>query len=141
MAAAVFLHNAIFTADPPPPASLAHRAPNRRGPHDRQLSSVSTVTLQTSTSEHSHPTEPLIHGHSESSVYLDLLARQPTHPSSHPPRGPGLSLQGDPVTLRGRRSIWERSVRKRLKRLRWAGRVLLAVIGECSAMRVLSSRP
>ncbi|KAI0830298.1 hypothetical protein BC628DRAFT_1313857 [Trametes gibbosa] len=133
MAAAVFLHNAIFTADPPPlpSASLAHRAPNRGGPHNRQLSSVSSVTLQTSTSEHSHPTEPLIHpGDSESSVYLDLLARQPTHPSrtSQPPIGQGLSLQGDPVTPRERRSVWERSVRKRLKRLRWAGRVLLTVI-------------
>ncbi|EIW56467.1 uncharacterized protein TRAVEDRAFT_65689 [Trametes versicolor FP-101664 SS1] len=130
MAAAVFLHNAIFTADPPPPASLAHRAPNRRGPHDRTLSSVSTVTLTTSTSEHSHPTEPLIHpGGSESSVYLDLLARQPTHPSSAPePRPQGLTLQGDPVTPRERRSLWERSVRKRLQRLRWTGRVLLGVI-------------
>ncbi|KAI0369331.1 hypothetical protein BV20DRAFT_1079338 [Pilatotrama ljubarskyi] len=129
MAAAVFLHNAIFTTEPPPPASLAHRAPNRRGPHDRQLSSVSSVTLQTSTSEHSHPTEPLIHpGSSESSVYLDLLARQPTHPSSPPPRGLGLTLQGDPVTPRERRNLWEQSVRKRLKRLRWAGRVLLGII-------------
>ncbi|KAI0633025.1 hypothetical protein C8Q77DRAFT_1058952 [Trametes polyzona] len=130
MAAAVFLHNAIFTTEPPPPATLAHRAPNRRGgPHDRTLSSVSTVTLQTSTSEHSHPTEPLIHpGSSESSVYLDLLARQPTHPSSPPARGPGLTLQGDPVTPRERRSVWERSIRKRLRRLRWAGRALLGII-------------
>ncbi|KAI0673148.1 hypothetical protein C8Q78DRAFT_969883 [Trametes maxima] len=132
MAAAVFLHNAIFTTDPPPPASLAHRAPNRRVPHGRQLSSVSSVTLQTSSSEHSHPTEPLIHpGSSESSVYLDLLARQPTHPSSPPPRGVGLSLQGDPITLRERRNLWETAVRRRLKRLRWAGRVLLGIICEC----------
>ncbi|OJT11186.1 hypothetical protein TRAPUB_12293 [Trametes pubescens] len=132
MAAAVFLHNAIFTTDPPPPASLAHRAPNRRGPHDRTLSSVSTVTLTTSTSEHSHPTEPLIHpGGSASSVYLDLLAQQPTHPDSAPgPRAQGLTLHGDAVTPRERRSLWERSVRKRLQRLRWAGRVLLGIICE-----------
>ncbi|KAI0331335.1 hypothetical protein GY45DRAFT_629593 [Cubamyces sp. BRFM 1775] len=136
MAAAVFLHNAIFTTEPPPPASLAHRGHaspphhHRRGPHTRQLSSVSSVTLQTSTSEHSHPTEPLIHpGSSESSVYLDLLARQPTHPSSPPPTSTrGLTLQGDPVTPRERRNIWEKAIRRRLKRLRWAGRVLLVVI-------------
>ncbi|KAJ2965894.1 hypothetical protein NUW54_g13963 [Trametes sanguinea] len=144
MAAAVFLHNAIFTNEPPaPPASIAPRVSigststghgrssnHRRGPHMRQLSSVSSVTLQTSTSEHSHPTEPLIHpGSSESSVYLDLLARQPTHPSSPPPtRGTGLTLQGDPVTQRERRNIWERAVRRRLQRLRWAGRALTVII-------------
>ncbi|RDX47657.1 hypothetical protein OH76DRAFT_726007 [Lentinus brumalis] len=138
--AAVFLHNAIFTTEPASPPSLAHpqsgphphwqhRAPNRRVPHDRQ-SSVSTVTLQTSTSEHSHPTEPLIHpGSSESSVYLDLLARQPTHPSSPPPaRGSGLTLRGDPVTARERRTQYEQMVRRRLKRLRWAQRALLVII-------------
>ncbi|KAI8990371.1 hypothetical protein BD414DRAFT_483405 [Trametes punicea] len=142
MAAALFLHNAIFTTEPPPPASLAHAHAHRSGPtspgggshrrslHTRQLSSVSSVTLQTSASEHSHPTESLIHpGSSESSVYLDLLARQPTHPSSPPPTsGVGLTLQGDPVTQRERRSLWERTVRRRLKRLRWAGRVLTAII-------------
>ncbi|RPD77216.1 hypothetical protein L226DRAFT_533220 [Lentinus tigrinus ALCF2SS1-7] len=139
--AAVFLHNAIFTTEPPSPPSLAHpqpggphphhRAPNRRGPHDRQLSSVSSVTLHTSTSEHSHPTEPLIHpGSSASSVYLDLLARQPTHPSSPPPaRGSGLTLQGDPVTPRERRIQYEQMVRRRLKRLRWAQRALFTIIG------------
>ncbi|CDO68745.1 hypothetical protein BN946_scf184989.g11 [Trametes cinnabarina] len=144
MAAAVFLHNAIFTNDPSaPPASIGHRVSigsastghgrssnHRRAPHMRQLSSVSFVTLQTSTSEHSHPTEPLIHaGSSESSVYLDLLARQPTHPSSPPPaRGTGLTLQGDPVTQRERRNVWERAVRRRLKILRWVGRGLTVIL-------------
>ncbi|KAI0693091.1 hypothetical protein C8T65DRAFT_668748 [Cerioporus squamosus] len=141
--AAVFLHNAIIATEPASPPSLAHphphfgphptqhRAPNRRTTHDRQLSSVSSVTLQTSTSEHSHPTEPLIHpGSSESSVYLDLLARQPTHPSSPPPaRGSGLTLQGDPVTARERRTQYERMVRRRLQRLRWAQRALFVIIG------------
>ncbi|KAI0742883.1 hypothetical protein C8Q80DRAFT_1221257 [Daedaleopsis nitida] len=137
MAAALYLHNAIFTSEPhsPPPlaAPHAHRlVPNRRGPHDRQLSSVSSVTLHTSTSEHSHPTEPLIHpGSSESTVYLDLLARQPTHPSSLGPaaRGLALSLEGDPVTPRERRVQHVRMVRKRLKRLRWVQRTLWVIIG------------
>ena len=133
MAAALYLHNAIFTTEPASPPSVAHthRSPNRRVPHDRQLSSVSSVTLQTSTSEHSHPTEPLIHpGSSESTVYLDLLARQPTHPSSPAGRTQGLSLQGDPVTPRERRIQHERVVRRRLKRLRLVQRVLWVIIGE-----------
>ncbi|KAI1790544.1 hypothetical protein LXA43DRAFT_890718 [Ganoderma leucocontextum] len=146
MAAAVFLHNAIFAADPPsPPAATpaiigagAHRAPNRRSAHahDRHLSSVSSITLQTSTSDHSHPTESLIHpdrlGSSESTVYLDLLARQPTHPSSpthrrdHPS---GLSLQGDVLSPRERKERYEKDVRRRLKRLRLMQRVLWVIIG------------
>ena len=147
MAAALFLHNAIFAADPPsPPAATAailgagaHRAPNRRGPHahDRHLSSVSSITLQTSTSDHSHPTESLIHpdhlGSSESSVYLDLLARQPTHPGSTthlPDRTSGLSLQGDAVSPRERKERHEKEVRRRLRRLRLVQRVLWVIIGE-----------
>lgn len=139
MAAALYLHNAIFTTEPSsPPLSAAHvhthRSPgtgSRRNPHDRQLSSVSSFTLRTSTSEHSHPTEPLIHGSRESSVYLDLLAQQPTHPSSTLPRALGLTLDGDPVTPRERRIQYERMVRRRLRRLRWVQRVLWIVIGEC----------
>ena len=155
MAAAVFLHNAIFAADPPsPPAATAailgagaHRAPNRRGPHahDRHLSSVSSITLQTSTSDHSHPTESLIHpdhlGSSESSVYLDLLARQPTHPGSTthlPDRTSGLSLQGDAVSPRERKERHEKEVRRRLRRLRLVQRVLWVIIGECSALSLYS---
>ena len=151
MAAAVFLHNAIFAVDPPsPPAATAaiigaghaNRAPNRRGPHahDRQLSSVSSITLQASTSDHSHPTESLIHpdhlGSSESSVYLDLLARQPTYPSNTThlhDRASGLSLQGDAVSPRERKERHEKEVRRRLRRLRLVQRVLWIIIGECGS--------
>ncbi|PIL25862.1 hypothetical protein GSI_11615 [Ganoderma sinense ZZ0214-1] len=154
MAAAVFLHNAIFAADPPsPPAATAatlgagaHRAPNRRAhhAHDRRLSSVSSITLQTSTSDHSHPTESLIHpdhlGSSESSVYLDLLARQPTHPGSltHPPdRTSGLTLQGDAVSPRERKERHEKEVRRRLRRLRLVQRVLWVIIEFLTPRHVL----
>ena len=146
--AAVFLHNAIIAAEPPtPPPTVAQHAPPStyapsmsratRVPHNRTLSSVSSVTLHTLPgSDNSHPTEPLMHpGDSGSTVYLELLARQPTHPST--PRrtaGPGLTLQGDPVTARERRVQRERAVRRRLRRLRWAQRALWAVVGEWNAV-------
>ncbi|TBU30977.1 hypothetical protein BD311DRAFT_689927 [Dichomitus squalens] len=146
MAAAVFLHNAIFAAEPPsPPPAIAgphhhhrhhrRRSPNRRLPHDRQLSSVSSITLHASASEHSHPTESLMHpsesADAESTAYLDLLARQPTYPDSvgHHARASALSLRGDPFSLRERRVAHEKLVRRRLKRLRLAQRVLWVVIG------------
>ena len=147
--AAVFLHNAIFATDPPapPPSAVAHRgAPHSppssphphgrsssgaRHAHDRTLSSVSLQTLQTLPSDQSHPTESLIHGadDSASTVYLDLLARQPKHPSSPATMG-GLTLQGDPLSARERRVQRERTVRRRLRRLRWVQRALWAVIAE-----------
>ncbi|OBZ74938.1 hypothetical protein A0H81_05510 [Grifola frondosa] len=129
--AALYLHNALFASEPSVPPALAQRSLDRRNTHERQPSSVSSVTFQTATSEHSHPTEPLIQRSSGSSAYLDLLSRQPNHPD-HGPRdsfNSGLSLRGDPVTPQEVRSHWERSVRRRLRRLRWAKRTLLVVIG------------
>ncbi|KAI0946294.1 hypothetical protein AcV7_010309 [Taiwanofungus camphoratus] len=130
--AALYLHQALFASEPSPPPTLAHRSPGSRTPHDRQLSSVSSVTLRTTShSDHSHPTEPLLHPpSSESSVYLDLLSRQPHHPDGSG-SGPntGLNLEGDPVTVSERRGHWERVVRKRLRRLRWTRRSLLVIIG------------
>ncbi|KAH9943904.1 hypothetical protein B0H21DRAFT_747516 [Amylocystis lapponica] len=128
--AALYLHQALFATEPSTPIR-AHRSLTVRSSHDRHLSSVSSATLRTSNSDHSQPTEPLLHPlDSESSVYLDLLSRQPQHPAG-PENGShvGLSLEGDPVTLSERRSLWERVVRRRLRRLRWAKRILLAVIG------------
>ncbi|KAH9920823.1 uncharacterized protein BXZ73DRAFT_91857 [Epithele typhae] len=116
--AAVFLHNAIFAAEPPtpPPPSLSSHAHSHRG---------GPFLL-------SHPTEPLLRPNSfadsASSVYLGLLARQPTHPDA-PTVGMGLTLQGDPLTMREKRVQRERAVRKLLRRLRWAKRALWALIG------------
>lgn len=136
--AALYLHQALFASEPSPPPTLAHRSPGSRTPHDRQLSSVSSVTLRTTShSDHSHPTEPLLHPpSSESSVYLDLLSRQPHHPDGSG-SGPntGLNLEGDPVTVSERRGHWERVVRKRLRRLRWTRRSLLVIIGKASSTR------
>lgn len=129
--AALYLHNALFTSEPPshPPPSFARRPLSGRVPHDRQLSSQSSVTLHTSTSEHSHPTEPLLHG--ESSAYRDLLSRQPVHPSG---AGTGweaaLSLDAEPVSTSERRRLSDLVLRKRMRRLRWASKSVLYLMGE-----------
>ncbi|KAJ3557637.1 hypothetical protein NM688_g1369 [Phlebia brevispora] len=122
--AALYLHHALFAADPQPPPS------NARTLHDRQSSSFSTVTLRT-TSDYTHPTESLLQ-HDEptigSSAYLDILARQPLHPAE--PRASwntSLSLQPDPITPRERKRIKERALRRKLRRLRWAKWILLIV--------------
>ncbi|GBE86959.1 hypothetical protein SCP_1002040 [Sparassis crispa] len=126
--AALFLHQALFTTEPSASSELpVLRSPNRVTQHERQLSSVSSVTLRTSNSDHSQPTEPLLRP--ESSIYLDLLSRQPNHPD-----GPessfnlGLSLEGDPITPRERKSCLERAIRKRLRRLRWTRRTTLLIM-------------
>ncbi|KAH9837739.1 uncharacterized protein C8Q71DRAFT_754228 [Rhodofomes roseus] len=132
--AALFLHQALFSSESsvvPQTASSARSSFTR----DRRLSAVSSVTLHTvSNSDHSHPTEPLLNPPipeaSSSSTYVDLLARQPRHPTSPSSAADGaLSLEGDPLTANERRSHWERRTRRRLRRLRWTKRSLLSVIG------------
>ncbi|KAI0691808.1 hypothetical protein BC835DRAFT_1521174 [Cytidiella melzeri] len=115
--AALYLHQALFADETQP-----HRP--TRAHQGRQLPSISSATLNT-VSENSHA--PLVDTLAESSAYLDLLTRQPPHPSDGSPRTE-LSLQGDPLTDRERKRQWERVVRKRLRRLKWARRVLRVVI-------------
>ncbi|CAL1698185.1 unnamed protein product [Somion occarium] len=127
--AALYLHNALFANDPPQTPSLAHRASSSRTPHDRHLSSQSLVTLRTTTSEHSHPSEPLLHGaYSESSGGHELLTRHPGYPN---PPIPGLdpTLESAALGQRERRRQWELAIRKRLRYLRWGKRSLLLLIG------------
>ncbi|KAF8064334.1 hypothetical protein FPV67DRAFT_1504536 [Lyophyllum atratum] len=108
--AALYLHNALHISDYEPTSS---------NPHTRNVSLISNATLQ-NTSEFSHPTEPLLHSNtSESVAYLDLLSRQPTHPSG--PRTTwttSLSLDGDPVSTRERKGYREHFVKKQLRRLK-----------------------
>ncbi|KAF5376748.1 hypothetical protein D9615_007895 [Tricholomella constricta] len=108
--AALYLHNAIHAPDYDPNSSTS--------PHRRNVSSISNATLQ-STSEFSHPTEPLLHpSTSESVAYLDLLSRQPTHPSVRRPEWTtSLSLDGDPVTPRERKVFRDHSVKMQLRRM------------------------
>ena len=99
------------------------------GPHDLSLSGV---TLRTSTSEGSHPTEPLLNSpYGPSAAYQDILASQPVYSESHRASWTtALSLAGDPVSSTERKRHWERQIRVKLRRLRWAKRVLKVVIGE-----------
>ncbi|EMD30901.1 hypothetical protein CERSUDRAFT_120243 [Gelatoporia subvermispora B] len=131
--AALYLHHALFATEPSLPPSLVLRAPNRTG-HDRHLSTITTVA---SVSDNTHPTEPLLHG-SDSTVYLDLLARQPSHPSERLRQASGgLDLHGDPITQREYRTRWEQGIRKRLKTLRWTSRVLRGVAGAWAVVNTI----
>ena len=130
--AALYLHQALFANDSLPTPVQAHRS--SRGPHD--YPTLSAVTLRTSTSEHSHPTEPLLHGpYPQDSAFQDILSSQPVYSeSSRTSWNTGLSLSGDPLTPLERKSHRERLVRRKLRRLRWARRVLRGIIGEMSAV-------
>lgn len=124
--AALYLHNAIHTPDYEPKSFVP---PHH---HRRDTSSVSGATL-VSTSEYSHPTEPLLQSNtSESVAYLDLLSRQPSHPGGpRPGWTTSLSLDGDPVSSRERKLFREHLVRKKLKRLRLYKGVLEVALGRC----------
>ncbi|GJE88987.1 hypothetical protein PsYK624_050760 [Phanerochaete sordida] len=123
--AALYLHQALFANDTPPPSAQPLR--NSRGPHDLSLSGV---TLRTSTSEGSHPTEPLLNGpYGPSAAYQDILASQPVYSESHRASWTtALSLAGDPLSATERKRHWELQIRAKLRRLRWAKRVLKGVI-------------
>ncbi|KIP03030.1 hypothetical protein PHLGIDRAFT_130393 [Phlebiopsis gigantea 11061_1 CR5-6] len=123
--AALYLHHALFASETPAPPPLSR--PSNGLQHQLSLSSV---TVRTSTSEHSHPTEPLLHGpYPQAAAYQDILASQPIYSeTSRTSWTTGLSLTGNPVTSRERKRQWERQVRRKLRRLRWAKRVLRGVI-------------
>jgi hypothetical protein len=119
--AALYLHNSIWVPD-------AAETPRGLSPHARTTSSATIQTL--SISDLSHPTQPLLHSStSESVAYLDLLSRQPNHPNA--PRGSpmGLSFDGDPTTMRERKGYLEKTVRRRLRRLKAMIAVLEVIIG------------
>ncbi|KAJ7258079.1 hypothetical protein B0H12DRAFT_1232384 [Mycena haematopus] len=113
--AALYLHNSIWVPD----------AAETPLPHGRSTSSATLQTLQIS--DISHPGQPLLPT-SESLAYLDLLSHQPNHPTA--PRGSpmGLSLDGDPTTMRERKGYLEKTVRKRLRRLKVTMAVLEVIM-------------
>lgn len=137
--AALYLHNAMFSPDtphPPIPSSADIYTPQ----HSRHRSSQSTATMtpssRTSGSEFSHPTEPLLQPDTYGSMaYADILSRQPTHPNGPQPGWDmGLSLVGDQPTMDERKDFWERTVRRRLKRLRVTKGALELLIGKYCAV-------
>jgi hypothetical protein len=121
--AALYLHHALFANDPQPPLSSHRPARLHQG---RQLSSISSVTLN-SASENSHA--PLVDSYLDSSAYFDLLTRRVPH-ANEGFAATELSLTGDPITERERRANWEKTIRRRLRRLKCARHVLRVVIGE-----------
>lgn len=127
--AALYLHNALF---------IPEAAESSGPPHTRNLSTVSSGTLRTATTEHSHPTEPLLHSStSESVTYFDLLSRQPHYPNEQPSNwGAGLTLDGDPATLRERRGFWEQYTRRRLKRLKITKVTLEFILGKLRSLKI-----
>jgi len=120
--AALYLHNALHVSDPRTTPS----------PHNRNSSIVSGATLHTSTTfEHSHPTEPLLHDETlETAAYRDLLSQQPIYADAR--RATHLSLVGNPVTfpLREKTSIWYRQVRRRYSRLKLIKGLVGILLGE-----------
>ncbi|KAJ3742848.1 hypothetical protein DFH05DRAFT_1401060 [Lentinula detonsa] len=121
--AALYLHNAIFIPEPSETHSPEYF------PHSRTLSST---TLRTTTTEQSHPTEPLLHStNSGSLAYQDLLSRQPGYPDGQSEQWTtALSLDGYPTPSKERQEYWEHSVKKLqiLKRIRLVLKVVLGAL-------------
>ncbi|KAF5353258.1 hypothetical protein D9756_008036 [Leucocoprinus leucothites] len=125
--AALYLHNAIFT---PEPSELARTS--TPFPHSRNGSTISGTTLHASGSEQSYPTEPLLHPRTPDSIaYIDLYSRQATLVDEPEPLewGPHPTLLGDSPAIREKKNFWEKTLRKRLKRLRYLMRSLEFIFG------------
>ena len=94
-------------------------------PHYRNPSTVSTTTIYTRTSEHSHPTEPLLHGGtSEARAYRDMLSQQPTFVHLPVDGGPAM------FPLTEKTNLWDRHVRRRYNRLKLIKGSLVILLGE-----------
>ncbi|TFK36062.1 hypothetical protein BDQ12DRAFT_687244 [Crucibulum laeve] len=128
--AALYLHNALHSTE----SSETARGPSYH--HSRNLSTVSSTTLHASTSGHSQPTEPLLYTQAPiSSVYYDFPDQIPREEEQPPilEWAQTLTLEGDPVSPREKRSLWELSTRRRLKRMRrW--RWILVLVKGCWAI-------
>jgi hypothetical protein len=119
--AAICLHNVLPAQNPSDQCDILE--------HSRNLSTISSATLFTTTTHHSQPTEPLLQpsvpGEAAES-YFDQVARQPRNPDGTPARlqwNDSNALETDPIVVgekgRGRgRRIGKRSQRwKRVKQI------------------------
>lgn len=120
--AALYLHNAIFTQEPSDSNS------QRSFAHSRTISST---TLRTTTTDYSHPTEPLLQStNSGSLAYQDLLSRQPGYQDEESEQWTAeLSPDNLPPTYKEGQDYREHSVRRRLRILKRSRLVLKAVLG------------
>ncbi|KAJ4484125.1 hypothetical protein C8J55DRAFT_559254 [Lentinula edodes] len=119
--AALYLHNAIFTQEPSDSNS------QRSFAHSRTISST---TLRTTTTDYSHPTEPLLQStNSGSLAYQDLLSRQPGYQDEESEQWTAeLSPDNLPPTYKEGQDYREHSVRRRLRILKRSRLVLKAVL-------------
>ncbi|KAG1856736.1 hypothetical protein F4604DRAFT_1797651 [Suillus subluteus] len=115
---ALDLHNALFTSDKRFVNATPMPAPVTRT-HTRI---VSLTTVQ----ELSHdPTSPTYN----SPTYHDLLSRQPLHPDGPRHWDLGLDLTGDPITAAECKSLEDRFIKAKLRRLKWICGVFEVVFG------------
>ena len=103
--------------------------------HSRNLSTVSNVTLFTTTTTHSHPTEPLLHATTPQTVNYD---DQPDHipsdrgePIGHLPCEAPLVIHDNPMNEAEKQGYWARN-RRILKRWKWLKLGLRAALCEFS---------
>jgi hypothetical protein len=129
---AVYLHNSIYTRE-----SLQGRA--NVPPHSRNLSTVSSVTVQTDSTFHSHPTEPLLPpSNSSRDTYFGGPTREtggsrvdvasPSIPN-HPWASPNLTEENTFVETE-KPTHWKPARRRASKRWSWARIAFEIAIGE-----------
>ncbi|KAF7977862.1 hypothetical protein HWV62_2382 [Athelia sp. TMB] len=159
---ALDLHNALFNQQPSadiyttPPRHTRHRSsasqqsqstlqPQRGPPPStpRLHASKQTHTPAQSLSaphrnpySYADPYSPLEDGlEHPDPAYAALLSRQPHHPAGPGPGWDmGLSLGGDPPTMAERKEVWQKEVRRRLRRLRTTKSVLEVLLGVSSPL-------
>lgn len=115
---ALDLHNALFTSDKRFVNATPMPAPMTRT-HTRILS-LTTVREQSY-----DPTSPTYN----SPTYHDLLSRQPLHPDGPRHWDLGLDLTGDPITAAECKSLEDRFIKAKLRRLKWICGVFEVVFG------------
>lgn len=122
--AAAYLNNAFYAPEVSEPRGAF--------PHSRNISTVSSATLHTSTTLHSPPTEPLLPPSAPGTEgYYEVLSRQSrgaSRSSVHLRWDQSTAVDGTP--LKGEdRGLWNRVMQAKLSRWKWLKAVLEAVIG------------
>ncbi|KAG1859101.1 hypothetical protein C8R48DRAFT_258115 [Suillus tomentosus] len=113
---ALDLHNALFTSDKrlvnamPTPTPMTH---------------TRTLSLTTAQEQSHNPTSSTYN----SPTFHDLLSRQPLHPDGPRHWDLGLDLTGDPITAAECKSLQERFIKAKLRRLKWICGVFEVVLG------------